>query len=277
MKQLRIYLPLVLLALIMPIESGCDRPHFDFAADQMQVGESLVDLDAQLIVNSIGEITSIGFYRHPEAKYQPDIDDSVIELIASVDTLTDLYLGPVDHVTDEALIRVWPRLPLLRSVILPTTSSDRCLPGIPPSIERVDMICNKQVSDRGLENCQWLKNVRSLDLLDTSVDGTFLGSISENRITWLRLAETQLSDDTIAFLNRLRHLEFLDISRTDVTEDGIASLKLPNLKELHLYKVPISGEKLQIFDGLPSLRVVEVSQSDTLAHANVRDARILVR
>ena len=64
----------------------------------------------------------------------------------------------------------------------------------------------------------------------------------ENAIV-LQMANSDVTDETLAFLSGLTQLRELDLSNTQVTDAGLATIaKLPNLRDLRLARTSITDE-----------------------------------
>lgn len=107
-------------------------------------------------------------------------------------------------------------------------------------------------------------------LLDVSFDGSQidaaaiekLSSIAD-RITFLKMAECDLTDDLVVGLAEMPHLTFLDLHGNDISDEGINHLtKYRNLNVVNLYGTGLSDNGLGTLIDNTSLDRVYVWQSN---------------
>ena len=86
------------------------------------------------------------------------------------------------------------------------------------------------------------------------------------RIVWLDLGRSQISDIGMEAIGGMINLERLHLENTAVTDDGVASLTgLPKLEYLNLYSTKVGNGVFDTFATLPSLRKVYVWQTEVEA------------
>lgn len=82
------------------------------------------------------------------------------------------------------------------------------------------------------------------------------------RVVWLDLARSQVTDEGMKTVRLMRSLERLHLENTAVTDAGIAELaSLPKLEYLNLYGTKVSNAIFDTFATLPSLKKVYVWQT----------------
>ena len=157
------------------------------------------------------------------------------------------------------------------------------LPGSEFGIVGIQLTGNPLATDEGLESCQGLESLKTLDLVKTKVTDEGLAHfkrstrleslhLTDTRVTeqglsilkemrflrGLNLAGTQVTDRGLENLAGMTRLYMLDVNRTNVTDAGLRELKaLTNLGLLHLSNTRITDAGLEIVKGLPRLEVLE--------------------
>ena len=95
---------------------------------------------------------------------------------------------------------------------------------------------NPNLTEKGLEQLEFLKNLRSLDLHDTNLDDDSfqrICNLTNLEVLWMGM--TRVSDKGMKFIENLRNLTQLNIYDTQITEKGLEHIgKLPNLMYLQI-------------------------------------------
>ncbi|RYF73540.1 MAG: ribonuclease inhibitor [Cytophagaceae bacterium] len=100
-------------------------------------------------------------------------------------------------------------------------------------------------------------NVRTF----SDAQATLLVKLAD-QIVWLKLGDTQISDDAIASIAKLKNLQKLHLERTQITDVGLKKLTgLTYLEYLNLYGTAITNAGLASLSGLKSLRSIYVWQT----------------
>ncbi len=119
------------------------------------------------------------------------------------------------------------------------------------ALEELNASKSHKVGDAGLAAIASLRRLRALDLYASAVTDAGLAHIAGmahlerglQRLTYLKLDETGVGDDSVPHLLRLSALERLTLSGTRMTPLGLAKLQagLPGLRELFM---PDPGRRL---------------------------------
>jgi hypothetical protein len=84
-----------------------------------------------------------------------------------------------------------------------------------------------------------------------------------DRIAWLDLARSQVTDEGLAVIGKMNGLERLHLENTNVTEAGIAKLEsMPKLEYLNLYGTKVGNGVFESFQKMPLLRKVYLWQTN---------------
>ena len=84
-----------------------------------------------------------------------------------------------------------------------------------------------------------------------------------DRIAWLDLARSQVTDEGLAVIGKMNGLERLHLENTNVTETGIAKLgNMPKLEYLNLYGTKVGNGVFESFQKMPQLRKVYLWQTN---------------
>lgn len=84
-----------------------------------------------------------------------------------------------------------------------------------------------------------------------------------DRIAWLDLARSQVTDESLAVIGKMNGLERLHLENTNVTEAGIAKLgSMPKLEYLNLYGTKVGNGVFESFQKMPLLRKVYLWQTN---------------
>ena len=84
-----------------------------------------------------------------------------------------------------------------------------------------------------------------------------------DRIAWLDLARSQVTDEGLAVIGKMNGLERLHLENTNVTEAGIAKLgSMPKLEYLNLYGTKVGNGVFESFQKMPLLRKVYLWQTN---------------
>ncbi len=82
------------------------------------------------------------------------------------------------------------------------------------------------------------------------------------RIAWLDLARSQVTDEGMKTVQQMRELERLHLENTAITDAGVAELSaLPKLQYLNLYGTKVGNGIFKTFAEIPSLKKVYVWQT----------------
>lgn len=91
-----------------------------------------------------------------------------------------------------------------------------------------------------------LRQLQSLDLTATRLDGGGMPWLGRTELRWLKAAHTRFGDRALADLVACRQLQFLDLERTTVSDRGIAQLaSLRELRYLNLKRCPVTLRAVQ--------------------------------
>lgn len=83
-----------------------------------------------------------------------------------------------------------------------------------------------------------------------------------DRILWLDLARSQVTDAGMKSIGMMKQLERLHLENTSVTDEGLAQLgSLTNLNYLNLYGTGVTDGAFAAFEKMPSLRKIYVWQT----------------
>jgi hypothetical protein len=100
-------------------------------------------------------------------------------------------------------------------------------------------------------------NVRTF----TDAQASALVKLSD-QIVWLKLGDTQITDEALTAIGKLKNLQKLHLERTAVTDAGLKKLTgLTYLEYLNLYGTKITDAGLADLAGLKALRSVYVWQT----------------
>jgi len=91
-----------------------------------------------------------------------------------------------------------------------------------------------------MQQLVWLK------LGNTNSTDEALAYVSKlGALTFLSLERTAITDKGLAQLNTLSNLQYLNVVGTNVSANGLSALsRLKNLRQLFLYKTPVAGDDL---------------------------------
>ncbi|MEM6320606.1 MAG: c-type cytochrome domain-containing protein [Bacteroidota bacterium] len=89
---------------------------------------------------------------------------------------------------------------------------------------------------------------------------------AKEQITWLNLANQQITDDMLPVIGQLTSLTRLQLQQNPISDNGITALSsLKNLETLNLYGTDITDAALSALEKLPNLKKVFLWQTNVTA------------
>lgn len=93
-----------------------------------------------------------------------------------------------------------------------------------------------------------------------------------NHITWLSLAQTNITDEGLAIIGKFKNLTRLQLEKTEITDAGISNLTtLEHLEALNLYRTNVTNACLSSIQQMRSLKRLYLWQTKVTA----TDAKVL--
>ena len=129
-----------------------------------------------------------------------------------------------------------------------------------PNTKTLNLSHNETVTDAKLSYLRPLKNLRTLHLYRTQVQGPGLANLVDLPLLKnLYCSQMPLRNEGLKHLSKLKSLKFLDLSNTKITDAGIAYLaELDNLESLQLKHTDITDKSLLHLAQLRSLKGVNL-------------------
>ncbi|MCB1149598.1 MAG: hypothetical protein KDK48_05470, partial [Chlamydiia bacterium] len=126
------------------------------------------------------------------------------------------------------------------------------------------------ISDAGVQQLTGSERIRYLNLDGTAITDSSLEAIGTiSSLEGLSLCRTAASDEGIAQLNRLQHLDILRLDDCHISDKGLEAIKaMKSIRNLGLANTLISDFGVQVLDHFPELEYL------SLAGTNVTDASI---
>jgi len=133
-----------------------------------------------------------------------------------------------------------------------------------PSVERLVIENQEQVTDRGLLHIAKLKQLQSIVLRGTGIEGHGLRHLTSLReLKGLNLAKLPLSDEDILPLKSLENLEYLNLGHTQISDKSLSTIaSLDSLSKLYLNNTEISDGGLERLYGLTHLKILVLYQTN---------------
>ena len=132
-------------------------------------------------------------------------------------------------------------------------------------------LSNTIVTNDGIARCGKLWRLQSLKLEGTRCTGAGLQQLQLGQLKSLGLANTATMDHDLACLASATELEVLELAHTRVTDNALRSIaSLSRLWRLDLDGTQITDRALQLIANLPSLQTLNISQTAVTAAATAR-------
>lgn len=145
------------------------------------------------------------------------------------------------------------------------TVSDQDILALPEGTPTTDLVLATMdgITDAALSRIGTFEKLRWLDLTKTKITDSGVAHLTGCRsLRDLSIATTRISNESLATVGKLSTLEELDISGTPVTDAGLAHLRgLSNLKVLRLAVTQIGDEGLLQLDRLKNLEMIDARQT----------------
>ncbi|WP_165698563.1 leucine-rich repeat domain-containing protein [Bremerella volcania] len=142
---------------------------------------------------------------------------------------------------------------------------DEDILALPQGAPTTDLVLGSMdtITDAALARIGTFEKLRWLDLTKTSITDSGIAHLTGCRsLRDLSIATTHISDRSLATVGKLKTLEELDISGTPVTDAGLAHLSsLSNLKVLRMAVTQITDEGLLKLAGLKDLEMIDARQT----------------
>jgi hypothetical protein len=117
----------------------------------------------------------------------------------------------------------------------------------------------RALTDDGLAHVAALKNVMSLNLMNTKITGAGLVHLKGlDKLRWLHLEKTEVGDEGIEHLAGLVNLEYLNLYATNITDKALEKLTgLKNLRRLYVWQTDVTDTGVaRLEELLPDLKIV---------------------
>ncbi len=129
---------------------------------------------------------------------------------------------------------------------------------------------NLEFSKQGFSYLRRMRNLRTLKIIDCTVEDKWTENLAELPLLELSLAGSEVTGSCAHELARIQSLEILDLNRSNFTDDGITPLsKLPALQLLNLNNTRVTDASADALSKLQNLRTLRVAwthiTSDSLA------------
>ncbi|WDI44139.1 hypothetical protein [Bremerella sp. P1] len=145
------------------------------------------------------------------------------------------------------------------------TVSDQDILALPESAPTTDLVLATMdgITDAALSRIGTFEKLRWLDLTKTEITDSGVAHLTRCRsLRDLSIATTRISNDSLATVGKLSTLEELDISGTPVTDAGLAHLRgLSKLKVLRLAVTQVGDEGLLQLARLKNLEMIDARQT----------------
>jgi hypothetical protein len=129
-----------------------------------------------------------------------------------------------------------------------------------PDVECLLLGFQPGITDAGLAHLRGLRNLRYLDLRQSSVTGTGCAQLASlENLRGIQLESSRLTPAGLVAIGRLQQLEELVLSNTPVTDDSLpALLPLKNLKILRLDKTHVTPRGIMQLQALRALESLDL-------------------
>lgn len=135
------------------------------------------------------------------------------------------------------------------------------------NLKKLDLTLSS-IDDDDLAVLQKLPKLEELTLRSTAITDKGISSIISLPITYLKLDDTNITDEGVKMISSMTQLKYLNLSNTKITDEGMEYIsKLTNLKELVIAGNDISDKGVERIKYL-NLNVL------TLSGCNITDAAL---
>jgi len=123
-------------------------------------------------------------------------------------------------------------------------------------------LAGKKITDAHLQDLGVVKNIKWLNLANTSVTNDGLKSIAGLNLQKLHLEKTGIGDAGLVHLKEMKDLEYLNLYATSVTDEGLKHLAgLTKLRKVYVWKSKVTEAGMKALEKQnPGVQVVGESK-----------------